>query len=236
MATAIIVPCRNEAGEIENLLKSILANLNPMDEIVAVEGGSYDSTWDVVRDFASKHKEVIAIQQKGKGKFDAVLEGIKSTQKDVVMIWDADGTVSFSDNLRIYSFESGSNYLITGDRLQGQREPGAMQRANFIGNWVFAILWGLILRQKPLDALCGTKKFQRELISRMPQWLKDSDPYGDFALLGTALFECIPVITTPVDYSARRYGQTNIRRWSGGFLLFRVISKIALKRKKYAKR
>ena len=227
MTTAIIVPCRNEAGAIQNLLKSILSNLKIGDEIIVVEGGSYDATWDIVSKFASKHHEVTALQQGGKGKFDAVLTGINSTKQEIVMIWDADGTVSFADNLKIYDFERDYNYLITGDRLRGTREKGAMQFANLLGNWFFAIFWGVLLKRGPIDSLCGTKKFQRDLLAKSPAWLIDTDPYGDFAMLGTALFEEFRVYSIPVDYSARKYGKTNIHRWSGGLTLLKLILRIS---------
>ena len=232
MSTAIIVPCRNEAGEIGLLLQGIFAHLESTDVIIVVEGGSYDSTWEVVSDFASKHKRVVAIQQKGKGKFDAVLSGIAITKQDFVMIWDADGTVSFKDNLSIYGSNYNHDFLITGDRLRGTREKGAMQFFNFLGNWFFAFAWGALLKRPPLDSLCGTKKFPRTLLEKSPAWLLEQDPYGDFAILGSAMLSNIPVFTIAVDYSARRYGQTNIHRWSGGWMLFKLALNLTFRKKR----
>jgi glycosyltransferase involved in cell wall biosynthesis len=53
LSTSIIVPCRNEAGSIDSLLSSILSILGTEDELIIVEGGSYDATWEVVKKFAS---------------------------------------------------------------------------------------------------------------------------------------------------------------------------------------
>ena len=136
--TSIIVPCRNEAGSIESLLSTILNHIDSRDEIIVVEGGSFDATWDVVSNFGRMHSQVRTIQQSGKGKFNAVMEGIKLSKKEYIMIWDADGTVSFSDNIKILQFQNSNPYLITGDRLKGQREREAMQFSNFIANWFFA--------------------------------------------------------------------------------------------------
>jgi glycosyltransferase involved in cell wall biosynthesis len=232
MTTAIIIPCRNEAGEIRNLLECVLANLKLADEVIVVEGGSYDATWDIVSRYANANDNVTAVKQSGKGKFDAVLTGINLTNKDYVLVWDADGTVSLSDNLKIYDFQHEGNFLITGDRLRGSREPGAMQYANILGNWFFAIFWGLLFHRKPFDSLCGTKKFEKALLLDCPKWLIKRDPYGDFAMLGSALFKRIPVYSFPVDYSARKYGKTNIRRWSGGSRLLLLIIRITLNRNK----
>ena len=120
MSTAIIVPCRNEAGEIELLLKSILTHLKVGDTLIVVEGGSYDPTWEIVSNFASNNSNVVALQQKGTGKFDAVLTGIEIAKQHFIMVWDADGTVSFKDNLTIYDFEEKQDYLPDTGRLDGE--------------------------------------------------------------------------------------------------------------------
>ena len=229
MSTSIIVPCRNEVGSIESLLSSILPILGPEDELIIVEGGSYDATWQVVKKFASVHTGVSILQQNGKGKFNAVLNGIEIAKCEHVMIWDADGTVAFADNLRIFHLKIEEPYIATGDRLRGTREANAMQAANFVGNWLFAILWGLLLSRPPFDTLCGTKKFPTKLLKESPNWLTSSDPYGDFSILAMSRIKRIKVISIPVQYSARKYGQTNIHRWSGGLLLLKFVVKVVLK-------
>ncbi len=229
MSTSIIVPCRNEAGSIESLLSSILPILGPKDELIIVEGGSYDATWQVVKKFASVHTGVSILQQNGKGKFNAVLNGIEIAKCEYVMIWDADGTVAFADNLKIFHLKIEEPYIATGDRLRGTREANAMQAANFVGNWLFAILWGLLLSRPPFDTLCGTKKFPTKLFKESPNWLTSSDPYGDFSILAMSRIKRIKVISIPVQYSARKYGQTNIHRWSGGLLLLKFVVKVVLK-------
>jgi glycosyltransferase involved in cell wall biosynthesis len=231
MPTTVIVPCKNEAGEIQTLLQAIMNELDSEDQLVVIEGGSFDATWEVVKAFAKDNSNVIAAQQDGKGKFNAVLNGIELADHDYVMIWDADGTVSFSNNLEIYRFKTSGEFMITGDRLKGSREPGSMQKFNFLGNWFFAIAWGLILRRRPLDTLCGTKKFPRTLLKNAPSWYFERDPYGDFSILAAAHCQRIPVLSLPVDYTARKYGSTNIKRWSGGYSLLKFMVRNVVKGK-----
>jgi glycosyltransferase involved in cell wall biosynthesis len=231
MGTSVIVPCRNEAGSIEFLLESIVNSISSQDELIVIEGGSYDATWEVIKRFSTRNSQMKISQQEGKGKFDAVLKGIKMSESEYVMIWDADGTVSLSDNLRILNQTEEASFLLTGDRLRGSREAKAMQTANFFGNWFFGIIWGIFLRRTPFDTLCGTKKFPQDLLNNAPSWLVKNDPYGDFTILAMALINKIKVISTPVEYSARKYGKTNIHRWSGGFLLLRLVIRIAVRRR-----
>ena len=228
MSTSIIVPCRNEAGSITALLHSILLALEDTDELIIVEGGSYDATWDIVVEFANGHKNAYVFQQEGKGKFDAVLLGIRKAKSEFIMIWDADGTVSLEDNLRIYRHKSIEKFLITGDRLRGPREVGAMQNWNLVGNWVFALIWGILCHRKPFDTLCGTKKFPRDLLISAPTSMLKKDPYGDFTIIAMTKRYGIPIISLPVDYSARKYGKTNIHRWSGGIQLMTFILQLQI--------
>jgi glycosyltransferase involved in cell wall biosynthesis len=230
-----VVPARNESGHLNEVLRNILS-VSEINEIVIVEGGSTDDTWDVAQQLAKTHPEIIkTYKQTGKGKFNAVMEGALASSSQLVLIWDADGTVPLEDSQRVVSRSLETSNPAIGDRLRGKIEPGAMQAANWIANWGFAILWAPILRDKPRDMLCGTKIFPREIFTEMPSWLIEADPYGDFALVGHARLRKLKIESCMVNYGARTYGQTNIHRWSGGVLLlkatFRIYWMIIRKRK-----
>ena len=211
-----VVPARNESGHLNEVLNNVLS-VSEITEIVIVEGGSTDDTWEVALRLAEAHPEVIkTYKQTGKGKFNAVMEGALASSSSLVLIWDADGTVPLEDSQRVVSTSLANSNPAMGDRLRGKIEPGAMQTANWIANWGFAILWAPILGDKPRDMLCGTKIFPREIFTEMPKWLIEADPYGDFALVGHARLRKLKIESCMVNYGARTYGQTNIHRWSGG--------------------
>jgi len=221
--TSIIIPCKDESGNLVPLVDAIVTILRPGDEILIVEGGSADTTYFEALELQAAYPyQVRTIKQSGKGKFDAVQKGAESTGFDIVMIWDADATVNFEQNQQIYLHEDPKNALVTGDRLRGKRDKGAMRVANLIGNWAFAVFWVGITRKSPIDLLCGTKKFPRVLLQSAPRWLLNLDPYGDFTLFAMARHNKIPIISIPVHYHSRSFGKTNIHRWSGGIQLLRI--------------
>ena len=221
-----VVPARNESGHLKDVLRNILS-VSEIDEIVIVEGGSTDDTWEVAKSLAATHPEMIkTYKQSGKGKFNAVMEGALVSTSNLVLIWDADGTVPLEDSQRVISRSINTSKPAMGDRLRGKIEPGAMQKANWIANWGFAVLWAPILRDKPRDMLCGTKIFPREIFTEMPPWLIEADPYGDFALVGHARLRRLKIESCIVNYGARTYGQTNIHRWSGGAQLLKATIRI----------
>jgi len=230
--TSIIVPCRNESGNLIPLIEAIMKIIQDGDEVIIIEGGSSDSTYEEAMILEKKfQKKVRTFKQLGSGKFNAVLHGIRESNLSNVMIWDADATVNFDQNHQIYLHPDGENKLITGDRLRGKRDKGSMQFANFLGNWAFAILWAGILKTRPIDLLCGTKKFPRELILDAPSWLLQLDPYGDFSIFAMAKKKKLAIISLPVHYHSRSYGKTNIHRWSGGLELLKITLMILIKLK-----
>jgi len=237
-----IVPARNEAGHLITVIDHIL-QIPQINEIVIVEGGSTDNTLEVASQIAASNTSKIRVTtQTGTGKFNAVLEGSKICKSDFLVIWDADGTISAADSVRIILTALESNSAATGNRLRGHMEKGSMRFANKIGNWFFAILWIPILKMKPIDLLCGTKIFPREVFEELPSHLIKVDPYGDFALLAGAKSVGLKISSVTVDYDARKYGQTNIRRWSGGLMLLLTTLRIvfwflgnSLRRRTYEK-
>jgi glycosyltransferase involved in cell wall biosynthesis len=187
---------------------------------VIVEGGSSDNTWEVIQEIQRAHPTLItALQQSGTGKFDAVLCGAAIVSTDFVLIWDADGTVSPVDTLAVINLAIKTNNPVIGNRLKGSIAPNAMRFANYIGNWLFAFAWAPILKFKITDMLCGTKIFPTSILIDLPKGLIDADPYGDFALVAFSRLRGLDVHSIPVDYEARVYGSTNIKRWSGGIAL-----------------
>jgi glycosyltransferase involved in cell wall biosynthesis len=224
-----IVPARNEEGHLLQVIEMVLS-VPEISEVVIVEGGSQDKTWEVAELINLKYPNRVSIvRQENTGKFDAVLKGAHYCTSDLVMIWDADGTVPLEDTRNIINAALEFNCASMGDRLRGHIEKGAMQKANWFGNWFFAVLWVPILRRKPSDLLCGTKIFSKEIFVDMPQWLINADPYGDFALIAHARYNKIEIKSIPVNYLARSYGATNISRWSGGLSLLKITLQIYLR-------
>lgn len=225
---SVIVPARNEAGNIENIIKRT-PEMGAGTEIVFVEGHSSDNTYAAIESEIARHPErnCIAMQQTGKGKGDAVRLGFGKASGDVLMILDADLTVPPEDLPRFYDgLVSGKGDFINGVRLVYPMEEEAMRFFNFIGNKFFSFSFSWLLGQPIKDTLCGTKvlwKRDYERIAANRSVFGDFDPFGDFDLLFGASILNMKIIDLPVRYRARTYGETNIQRWKHGWLLLRMV-------------
>ena len=217
-----IVPARNEQGHLRSVISEI-RRVKFISEIVIIEGGSTDKTLDEAKALGQEFPELIRVAvQPGKGKFDAVRLGAELCRENLIIIWDADGTVPLESTESLISLALNSGSSVIGDRLRGEIEPGAMYKANYLGNWFFAFLWAPLLKGKIMDLLCGTKIFTKDVYLSVPEKVARHDPYGDFTLLLSARIIREDVLSMPVMYRKRRYGVTNIHRWTGGLQLLWV--------------
>lgn len=102
---SIVVPARNEAGNIEDIVKR-LPDMGPDDELIFIEGNSTDTTWTAIQEVQQRYgseRSILIAQQDGKGKGDAVRKGFSIATKDVLMILDADMTVPPEDLPKFYN-------------------------------------------------------------------------------------------------------------------------------------
>jgi glycosyltransferase involved in cell wall biosynthesis len=217
-----IVPARNEQGHLGELLIEILT-LENITQVVIVEGGSSDDTWLTAQKLAKEYPgRVFAIQQSGKGKFNAVREAALISSSKYIVIWDADGTVPIASSRKLVAHGLATGNFTIGDRLRGNIEKNAMQTANWFGNWMFALLWSPIIKSRPTDIFCGTKIFPASLFNQLQENLAEIDPYGDITLLAAARSANIQIDSIVVNYTSRSYGVTKMRRWKMGARFFKL--------------
>jgi hypothetical protein len=225
---SIVIPCRNERGNIEAALHRLPSFAGPT-EVIFVEGHSSDGTWEevqrVVASYGSQFK-LSAFQQTGKGKSDAVRLGFAKASHDLVTILDADLTMPPEMLPRFYNaYCAGLADFINGTRLVYPMEGEAMRFLNRLGNEFFAKALSYVLDSPLNDSLCGTKLLRRDDYARMVRWrgdFGDVDPFGDFELLFPAAILGLGIVDVPVYYRARRYGSTQIHRFRHGLMLLRM--------------
>jgi SAM-dependent methyltransferase len=185
---SVIVPARNEAGNIENVVQRV-PEMGAGTEIVFVEGHSRDDTYAAIEEAIARHPErrMQLLRQSGAGKGDAVRLGFAEATGGVLMILDADLTVAPEDLPRFYrALRSGRGEFINGVRFVYPMEKQAMRFLNFLGNKFFSLGFSWLLGQNVKDTLCGTKVLSRadyDTIAVNRAYFGDFDPFGDFDLI-----------------------------------------------------
>ncbi len=254
LSCSVIVPCRNEVGNIESAVTRIPA-MGSHTEIVFVDGASSDGTAARIEEMRRRFagiKDIRLIHQVDTvriadapldaadaptamlrlGKGDAVRKGFDAASGDVLMILDADLTVPPEDLPHFFNAVAGGKAeFANGNRLLYPMEERAMKFINYLGNKLFSGLFTWMLGQRIRDTLCGTKALRRQAYERIRAGraeFGDFDPFGDFDLLFGAARLGLRIIDVPVRYRRRRSGVTKVRVLRHGVMLL-AMSMVALR-------
>lgn len=230
LSLSIVIPARNEKGNIENALVQLRSlNEEVKLEVIFVEGHSTDDTWKEIQRVVRKYNKEFALQvyrQSGRGKSDAVRLGFSHAKHDLLTILDADLTMPPNMLKRFFdAYVEGHGDFVNGSRLVYPMEGEAMRFLNHLGNVFFAKALSAVLDNRLSDSLCGTKLISRRDYERVVEWRKDFgdfDPFGDFELLFAASILGLRTVDVPIRYMARTYGSTNISRFRHGLELLRM--------------
>jgi glycosyltransferase involved in cell wall biosynthesis len=227
-SVSIIVPCRNERGNIEGVVQR-LPRLSEEMELIFVEGHSSDGTLEEIRRVMACYPqmEIKLLVQEGQGKGDAVRKGFEESRGDILMILDADLTVAPEDLPKFYhALVSGKAEFVNGTRLVYPMEEEAMRFLNLLANQVFSWLFSWLLNQRFTDTLCGSKALTRRHYTQIAanrSYFGDFDPFGDFDLIFGAAKLNLKMVEVPVRYTRRTFGVTQISRFRHGLLLLRMV-------------
>ena len=228
LSVSVIIPARNEAGNIAAAVART-PQIGAWTDLIFVEGHSRDDTWAQIQHVAAAnpHLRIKTIRQTGRGKGDAVRAGFAAASGDILMILDADLTMPPEELPKFYHvIATGRAEFANGVRLVYPMDERAMQFLNLCANKAFGLIFTWLLGQPIKDTLCGTKVLRRahyENIAANRAYFGDFDPFGDFDLLFGAAKQNLKIADIPIRYRERTYGETNIQRWRHGWLLLRMV-------------
>lgn len=180
-------------------------------EIVMVDDGSDDGSWEVIQKLASEHPVKALRFNRNYGKSAALNVGFKHTEGEVVITMDADMQDSPDEIPELYQMIKGGYHLVSGWKKK-RHDPISKTIPSKFFNRVTRWLSGIKLH----DFNCGLKAYDQKLV-------KTLDIYGE-------MHRYIPVIAKRngftkigekvVEHRARKYGTTKfgLERFIYGFL------------------
>jgi dolichol-phosphate mannosyltransferase len=207
-AISVVVPVRNEAGNIAPLVAEISAVLQGRTfEIVYVNDGSQDATEQELRGLMTRHPWLRQIRHvQSCGQSAALRTGVAMARASVVVTLDGDGQ---NDPAFIPALIGGLEAagprcgLIAGQRV-GRKATGFKKLQSRIANAVRSA----VLKDGTRDTGCGLKAFRRDVFLALPYF----DGLHRFmpALIRREGFDIgyVDVVDRP-----RRYGTSNYGFW-----------------------
>ena len=217
MELSIIIPLLNESESIEELhqwIHASLSNHNYDFEIIYVDDGSTDGSWEVIERLVQQNKNTQGIRfQKNFGKSQALHAGFKLAAGDYVMTMDADLQDSPEEiHPMITTLKEKNLDILSGWKKKRYDSIFFKNIPSKLFNWAARRVSGIKLH----DFNCGIKAYKREVI-------KTIEVYGE-------MHRYIPVIAAHqgfdkieeqiVQHQARQHGKTKFGadRFVKGFL------------------
>ena len=159
---SVVIPCLNEAENIEEVVRIARAALDDNDipgEVIVADNGSEDGSAELA---AKAGARVIPEPRRGYG--SAYLAGFAAARGEYIVMGDADLTYDFREIPRyLEQLEDGAD-LVMGDRMKGIA-PGAMPKLHqYFGNPVMSRTLNLFFRTGVSDCWCGMRGFRRDIL------------------------------------------------------------------------
>lgn len=217
MDISVVVPLYNEAESLPELHAWIqrVMNANGFSyEIIFVNDGSTDSSWDVIKNIAAKDPNVHAIKfRRNYGKSPALYCGFKAAQGNVVITMDADLQDSPDEIPGLYKMITEEGYDLVSGYKKKRYDPLSKtiptKLFNATARWISGV-------HNLHDFNCGLKAYKKDVV-------KNIEVYGEMHryipyLAKNAGFDKIG--EKVVHHQARKYGHSKfgINRFFNGYL------------------
>ncbi len=227
-SVSVIVPCRNEVGNVAAAVERI-PELGAHTEIIFCDDKSTDGTADEVRRLQKlrPERDIKLYEGPAVSKALNVRAGFDRAEGDILMILDADLTTMPEELTYFYdTIASGKAEFVNGSRMIFPMEGTAMRPLNILGNRFFSAAFSFLLGQRISDTLCGTKVLWRRdwpAIRALAGTWGVNDRWGDYDLLFGAAKLHLKILDLPVHYQERFSGETKMTgRFRNGLIMLRM--------------
>ena len=213
---SIVIPVYNEEESLELLYNSIINNLKNTNlnfEIIFIDDGSSDNSWNVIKTISKKNTNLSSIKfRKNYGKSDALDAGFKASNGTYVLTMDADLQDDPNEIYPLFKMINQDNYDLVSGWKKKRNDPLSKTIPSKFFNLITRIFSGIKLN----DFNCGIKIYKKELVNSI-------NLYGE-------MHRYIPLIAKwngydkigekVVNHNKRKFGKTKfgMERYIRGFL------------------
>jgi hypothetical protein len=211
---SIVVPVYNERQTFAQLMDALLARRIPgMDrQIIVVESNSTDGTRETALGYAQHPEVEVLLQERPRGKGNAVRAGLAAARGDIVLIQDADLEYDLNDYdsllepLRAYRalFVLGARHGGSWKMRRFADAKGLAVMLN-LGHVFFTTLVNVLYRQRMNDPFTMFKVFRRDCLFGLTF---DADRFDfDFELVIKLVRKGYRPLEIPVNYTSRSFAE-----------------------------
>ena len=216
MNLSLVIPTYNEEEslvELTDWIVSVMTSNNFSYEIIYVDDGSRDKSWDIITKLADENENIKAVRfRRNYGKSAALNTGFEAAQGDVVITMDSDLQDNPDEIPELFRMITEDGYDLVSGWKKKRYDPITKTIPTKLYNWATRRMTKIKLH----DFNCGLKAYKRDVI-------KSIEVYGE-------MHRYIPVIARRagfikigekvVKHQERKYGTTKFgfERFINGFL------------------
>lgn len=201
---SIVVPLFNEdesLTELHNWIKQVMTENQLTYEVIFIDDGSKDKSWDIIESLHQQFPEVKGIKfQRNYGKSAAMQKGFELATGQVVITMDADLQDSPNEIPELYRMITEEDFDLVSGWKKKRHDPPSKTIPTKLYNWAARRLTGIKLH----DFNCGLKAYKLEVV-------KSIEIYGDMHRYIPALAKFsgfLKIGEKVVQHQARKYGTT----------------------------
>lgn len=216
MQISVVVPLFNEQESIPELtawIQRIMAANQFAYEIIYVDDGSRDASWQIIQTIAEKSGLVKGIKlRRNYGKSAALSEGFSAAKGDVVITMDADLQDSPDEIPELYRMITDGGFDLVSGWKRKRHDPVSKRWPSRLFNRVTRYMSGINIH----DFNCGLKAYRKDVV-------KNVEVYGEMHRYIPLLAKWagfINITEKEVVHYPRKYGVTKFgwERFINGFL------------------
>lgn len=213
LLVSVVIPTYNEALS----LPAVLAQIPASDtEVIVVDGRSVDDTVEVAR---SHRPDVRIVHEPAKGKGAALKAGFEAATGDIIVVIDADGSMSPGELPAFVDALIGGADVVKGSRCLPNGSSADLTLVRLAGNWLLGQTFNVLYGTRLTDVTYGYLAF----------WAKDRSllmPAGggfdvEAGMLTTAAVEGLNIVEVPCHEGRRLYGPSNLKPCRDGTRILR---------------
>jgi len=211
---SVVIPARDEQDSLPVTVEAIVTTFtqaNIPHEIVVVDDGSTDRTWEVLQELRVRFPTLSPIQNRGLHGFGrAIIHGLNHSTGDAVVIMMADCSDDPADAVKYWRLLNEGNECVFGSRfIKGGRVhdyPRLKLLVNRLANLFIKALFNIPLN----DTTNAFKAYRRTVIDGCRPFMA---PHFNLTveIPLKAIVRGFSWTVTPISWSNRRYGQAKLK-------------------------
>ena len=211
-----MVPIFNEERTLEVILGHVLSRPE-VGEVVAVDDGSKDGSWEILQRVARSDSRVRPFRQEtNQGKGAALRLAVKEIRLPFALVQDADLEYDPTDYpILLRPIQTGKARVVYGSRFIGEHK--AMYFWHSVGNQSLTLLCNMLFDTTLTDMETCYKVFTIDIARRLrlcePRWGFDPEITARILRMGNRIYE------VPISYAGREFNEGKKISWRDGFVV-----------------